>query len=112
MGCRANSRSINSGFQSLRNALPGALPTDSKAIILRKAVEHIKHIEGMLHKAGVNPNTNAGGSATSGGSGPALTPSSWDEDGEEGRGDVDMEDREPRGKWDDERRSGNDPRKR
>ena len=63
----------------------------------------------MLHKAGVNP-TTAAGSSTSGGSGPALTPSSWDEEGEDGR-DVDMDEREVRGKWEDERR-GDGRRKR
>lgn len=39
-----------------------------------------------------------------------MTPSSWDEEGEEGR-DVDMDEREVRGKWEDERR-GDGRRKR
>ena len=78
--------------------MPNAIPTDSKAIILRKAVSHIHHLEGLLRKAGINP----GGSK-----GPVLTPSSWDEEGERAdggeeedeNGDVEME----KEKWDDER---------
>ncbi|BEJ16428.1 hypothetical protein CspHIS471_0510330 [Cutaneotrichosporon sp. HIS471] len=46
--------SINTGFQSLRNALPSAIPTDSKAIILRKAVSHIKQLEEAMRKHGIN----------------------------------------------------------
>jgi hypothetical protein len=48
-------RSINSGFQALRNALPSSIPTDSKAIILRKAVSHIQQLEGLLRRAGIEP---------------------------------------------------------
>lgn len=50
----ADIRSINTGFQSLRNALPSAIPTDSKAIILRKAVSHIKQLEDAMRKHGIN----------------------------------------------------------
>lgn len=50
----ADRRSINTGFQSLRNALPSAIPTDSKAIILRKAVSHIKHMEDAMRKHGIS----------------------------------------------------------
>lgn len=49
-------RSINTGFQALRVALPSAIPTDSKAIILRKAVSHITRLEALLHKAGIRAN--------------------------------------------------------
>lgn len=49
----ATPRSINTGFQSLRTALPSSIPTDSKAIILRKAVSHITHLEALLRKAGI-----------------------------------------------------------
>ncbi|WVR08507.1 hypothetical protein IAU60_005562 [Kwoniella sp. DSM 27419] len=45
--------SINTGFQALRVALPSSLPTDSKAIILRKAVAHITHLENILRGSGV-----------------------------------------------------------
>ncbi|CAD6580547.1 MAG: hypothetical protein TREMPRED_002774 [Tremellales sp. Tagirdzhanova-0007] len=45
--------SINSGFAALRVALPSAISTDSKAIILRKAVAHITHLEGLLREAGI-----------------------------------------------------------
>lgn len=48
-----NTRSINTGFQALRVALPSAIPTDSKAIILRKAVSHITRLEALLAKAGI-----------------------------------------------------------
>ncbi|OCF31743.1 hypothetical protein I316_06550 [Kwoniella heveanensis BCC8398] len=46
--------SINSGFQALRASLPSSLPTDSKAIVLRKAVAHIAHLESVLRRSGVN----------------------------------------------------------
>ncbi|WRT70587.1 uncharacterized protein IL334_007585 [Kwoniella shivajii] len=45
--------SINSGFQALRQALPSSLPTDSKAIILRKAVAHITHLESIVRRSGL-----------------------------------------------------------
>jgi len=37
----------------LRTAFPSSIPTDSKAIILRKAVLHINHLEGLLRDAGI-----------------------------------------------------------
>ncbi|KAK1922990.1 hypothetical protein DB88DRAFT_511561 [Papiliotrema laurentii] len=93
--------SINTGFAALRTALPNSVPTDSKAIILRKAVSHISHLESLLRKAGIN--------SSSGSAAPVLTPSSWDEDGDrvdgvegdvgiEDDGDVEMD----KGKWEDE----------
>jgi hypothetical protein len=41
-------RSINTGFQALRKVVPSASPTDSKAVILRKAAAHIAHLETLL----------------------------------------------------------------
>jgi hypothetical protein len=41
-------RSINSGFAQLRAALPTCHPTDSKAVVLRKAVSRIQQLEQML----------------------------------------------------------------
>ncbi|WVF67987.1 hypothetical protein IAT40_002749 [Kwoniella sp. CBS 6097] len=46
--------SINSGFQALRASLPSSLPTDSKAVVLRKAVAHIAHLETVLRRSGVS----------------------------------------------------------
>ncbi|WWC92184.1 uncharacterized protein L201_007138 [Kwoniella dendrophila CBS 6074] len=46
--------SINSGFQALRQALPSSLPTDSKAIILRKAVSHITYLEDLVRRSGID----------------------------------------------------------
>ncbi|OWT37984.1 hypothetical protein J008_00800 [Cryptococcus neoformans] len=57
--------SINSGFQALRAALPTSLTTDSKAVILRKAVSRISYLEGLLQKNNIsfsNGATNSGGS--------------------------------------------------
>ncbi|WVQ70585.1 hypothetical protein IAR50_000104 [Cryptococcus sp. DSM 104548] len=42
--------SINSGFQALRTTVPTTSATDSKAIILKKAVAHINHLEGLLKR--------------------------------------------------------------
>lgn len=53
-GC-ADGRSINSGFTELRAVLPSALPTDSKAVILRKALARIQQLE---RAAGVPPGQN------------------------------------------------------
>ena len=41
-------RSINSGFASLRQALPTCHPTDSKAVVLRKAVARIEQLEKLI----------------------------------------------------------------
>lgn len=41
-------RSINTGFQALRKVVPSASPTDSKAVILRKAAAHIAQLETLL----------------------------------------------------------------
>lgn len=60
-----SARSINSGFQALRAALPTSLTTDSKAVILRKAVSRISYLEGLLQKNNIsfsNGATNSGGS--------------------------------------------------
>ena len=46
-------RSINSGFAALRAALPMSTPTDSKAVVLRKAVAHVNHLETLLNHAGI-----------------------------------------------------------
>ena len=65
-------RSINSGFTALRGVLPSSIPTDSKAVVLRKAVAHIVALESRLRKAGVNVGT------TGARSGSPLAPS-WKE---------------------------------
>ena len=98
----ANRRSINSGFNALRTALPNSIPTDSKAIVLRKAVSHIGHLESLLRKSGIN----MAGAHNSSSGGSVLTPASWDEEGGaelgEGEGDDDdleMDVDEKRGKW-------------
>lgn len=44
----ADVRSINTGFVGLRQVVPSASITDSKAVILRKAAAHIKQLESML----------------------------------------------------------------
>lgn len=49
----ADNRSINTGFQNLRNAIPFSIATDSKAVVLRKATAHIQHLEFLLRRAGV-----------------------------------------------------------
>lgn len=41
-------RSINSGFQALRKVVPSSSPTDSKAVILRKAAAHIAHLDAII----------------------------------------------------------------
>lgn len=46
--------SINSGFQALRATLPTSLSTDSKAVILRKAVSRISYLEGLLQKNNIS----------------------------------------------------------
>lgn len=104
-------RSINSGFNALRSALPNSIPTDSKAIVLRKAVTHITQLENLLRKAGIavtGPNNNSG-------SGSVLTPASWDDDGAadldggEVDGDDDDVEMEADGKpvkWEDGERGG------
>lgn len=59
----------------MRAALPRSTPTDSKAIILRKAVSRIKYLEAALRNAGIT----------------SADPPSREEWGEEvGEGDVDM----------------------
>ncbi|KAK8850433.1 hypothetical protein IAR55_004351 [Kwoniella newhampshirensis] len=58
--------SINTGFQALRTTLPSALPTDSKAIILRKAVAHITHLEMILRRSGVSYSNSPPGGMTGG----------------------------------------------
>ena len=50
---KLTSRSINVGFQNLRQALPTAIAADSKAIILRKAVAHIHYLEDALRRQGI-----------------------------------------------------------
>nr|ODN96122.1 hypothetical protein L204_03813 [Cryptococcus depauperatus CBS 7855] len=45
--------SINLGFQSLRGSIPSSLPTDSKAVVLRKAVAHIGFLEDLLRQHNV-----------------------------------------------------------
>ncbi|KAL7422690.1 hypothetical protein Q5752_001981 [Cryptotrichosporon argae] len=45
--------SINTGFEALRAALPSTSVTDSKALVLRKAVTHIAHLEALLRDAGI-----------------------------------------------------------
>lgn len=47
-----NHRSINTGFQALRKVVPSASPTDSKAVILRKAAAHIAQLETLLRTGG------------------------------------------------------------
>lgn len=46
--------SINSALQALHKALPTSIPTDSKAIILLKAVSHIQHLEGLLRRSDIS----------------------------------------------------------
>lgn len=44
----AYDRSINTGFASLRAALPTCHPTDSKAVVLRKAVARLQQLEQLI----------------------------------------------------------------
>lgn len=60
----SSTRSINSGFQALRATLPTSLTTDSKAVILRKAVSRISYLEGLLQKNNISFSNDA---ASSGG---------------------------------------------
>ncbi|WWC65148.1 uncharacterized protein I303_107762 [Kwoniella dejecticola CBS 10117] len=86
--------SINSGFQALRQALPSSLPTDSKAIILRKAVSHIAHLENIVRRSGITYSTSP----------PGRMVDNWSN--EEGRGDLgDDDEGDPRGrvKWEEDR---------
>lgn len=55
LGCSGllTPRSINTGFKALRTTLPSSVPTDSKAIVLRKAVSHILHLEDLLRQNGI-----------------------------------------------------------
>jgi hypothetical protein len=46
--------SIKSALQALHKALPTSIPTDSKAIILLKAVSHIQHLEGLLRRSDIS----------------------------------------------------------
>jgi hypothetical protein len=46
-------RSINTGFTALRHNVPNATQNDSKAVILRKAAQHITYLEQLLYKAGI-----------------------------------------------------------
>ncbi|WWC98700.1 hypothetical protein V866_005593 [Kwoniella sp. B9012] len=94
--------SINSGFQALRQAIPSFLPTDSKAIILRKAVSHITHLENIIRRSGLTYSD----SPPPGGGGPSE---GWSND-ENGNGrdrnmlaDDDESSSGPRIKWEDER---------
>ena len=74
-------RSINAGFTSLRGVLPSAVPTDSKAVVLQKAVAHIMTLESRLRKA-------RAGAGIQGPSGSPLA-SSWKDS------DLDMGDGTP-----------------
>jgi len=61
-------RSINTGFVGLRQVVPSASITDSKAVILRKAAAHIKQLEAMLsnrQKGGRISSPEKGGRRTS-----------------------------------------------
>ncbi|KAK4688636.1 hypothetical protein P7C73_g1482, partial [Tremellales sp. Uapishka_1] len=75
--------SINKGFQTLRDALPSAIPTDSKAIVLRKAVTHIQQLESLLAKAGLMYPGSSGqrtAVASPTASGSVGTTATWDVD--------------------------------
>ena len=61
-------RSINTGFVGLRQVVPSASITDSKAVILRKAAAHIKQLEAMLSNrqtGGRTSSTEKGGRTSS-----------------------------------------------
>lgn len=72
----SSTRSINSGFQALREALPTSLSTDSKAVILRKAVSRISYLEGLLQKNNIS--FSDAGSSSAG---------SWEQD-QEGKKEI------------------------
>ncbi|ORX41133.1 hypothetical protein BD324DRAFT_43755 [Kockovaella imperatae] len=71
--------SINSGFTSLRSVLPNSIPTDSKAVVLRKAVAHIMSLENRLRKVGGYGPPGGGGGGGGGGMSSHGSPlaSSW-----------------------------------
>lgn len=74
-------RSINTGFGALRAALPLALPTDSKAIILRKALARIEQLE---RAAGIVPPSSSSHQyhhMPSEGSAPPTARSDWRNNG-------------------------------
>ncbi|WVW80971.1 hypothetical protein I302_102962 [Kwoniella bestiolae CBS 10118] len=103
--------SINSGFQALRQAIPSSLPTDSKAIILRKAVSHITHLEDIIRRSGITYSDSPPGLGP-----PHPLSEGWSNDVHEGRERDMMVDEDevdqlqlqhrhggPRIKWEDDR---------
>ena len=51
-------RAINAGIDAIRHAVPSGTESDSKAIILEKAVEYISHLESLLQDARVRGATD------------------------------------------------------